>query len=111
MSLKTFWESIKPANIKRNRKLIDEYWEKDRLRKISESKITKHSNDYMVDVSIKIDKKLKEMNATDLMIISEKVEAPKLTFKIDGVRYTTDEIFDFTYEKIMLNIKNTLKNS
>ncbi len=64
----------------------------------------------MYEHSLLIKNKLEEMGASDLMIITENVEAPKLTFKLDNVTYTTDCLSDFTYDVVMKNIYEKLKN-
>jgi len=40
--LKHFFHQFKPVDVEKNQMLISEYWEKEKIRKIAEAKITKH---------------------------------------------------------------------
>jgi hypothetical protein len=90
-------------------KLIHEYWVKDAERKLIESKMVKHDQNHMNEHGMLVKNKLEEIGATDLMLIAEKSEVPKLTFKLNGNTYTTDCIYDFTYDIIMNNVYEKLK--
>jgi len=105
-----FWTNIKkfftPINVTKNEILITEYWEEDKIRKKAEAKIVKHSTDHYMNESIKIKNSLEEMGASNLLIIVDDVEAPKLQFTINKKPYTTNCIFDFTYENVMKDVNN-----
>lgn len=94
---------------KEGRKLIEEYWRKDVERKRIEAKSVKYDQNHIHEHSILIKNELEKLGATDLMLIAANVEAPKLTFKLNGNIYTTDCLYDFTYDNVMNNINEKLK--
>lgn len=94
---------------KEERKLIEEYWRKDAERKRIEAKIVKYDRNHMYEHSVLIQNELEKLGAIDLMLICEDIEAPKLTFKLNGNVYTTDCLYDFSYENVMNNINEKLK--
>ena len=85
--------------------LIAEYWHKDVERKKLESRITKYPSSHYSTESEKLKKEIKKLGGTNLMIIAEKLEAPRIRFTLNDKEIISDEIFDFTYDKIIKNIK------
>lgn len=109
MWIKKFIRSLRPVNVAKNEILIAQYWEKDRLRKIEESKYTKYSSNENFDHATNIKNKLESLGAVDIEMFSELLSAPWLEFKINDILYKTPPLYDFGYDNVMNEINKILK--
>lgn len=92
----------------KNEKLISQYWQEDREIKIQESRLVKYTPEHNRIESEKITKELESLGATDIMLMTEKLSGPKLKFTLNDEKIESDEIFDFTYEKVMKDIRKKI---
>jgi hypothetical protein len=88
--------------------LVHEYWRKDRERKAFEKRFVQYPSSHYSEVSKKLLEDLEKIGAQNIMIIAEKLEGPKIKFMYKDKEIISDEIFDFTYDKIMENIKQKI---
>jgi len=94
--------------ITKNEQLIAQYWQEDRERKIQEARFVKYTPEHNRIEGEKITRELESLGATDIMLMAEKLSGPRLTFTLDCERIESDEIFDFTYENVMKDIREKI---
>lgn len=89
-------------------KHIADYWRKDAERKLKENKITKYDSDHYQKQSGPLLEFFNSIGATNVMTVTENVDAPKIMFDYREKTYYTDEIFDYTCSKIIENVKSKI---
>lgn len=89
--------------------VVFQVWEYERESKIRESKFTRHPIEYTLSEQEKLKLELDKIGATNISIYAEGYIGPKIKFDLNGKEIISNEIFDFTCEKIMEDIKQKIK--